>query len=271
VATQKIKYSAICLFVLSVATTLVGGYLVFVFGVFGALAGLILGQLIYLLGLVVCFRKLDIRLSAPVVARLKMVISGTLPYAILGVIGLVYFRVDTLLLSYLSTPASVGIYAAGFRFLEGLVFIPSAVATALFPVLAQIDDPAQIRQIYKRAVGWLLLISLPIALGFGLVLPTVIRVLLPEYLESIVVVQLLALAIPFMFAHIPGSLVLISHQKFLKPVIVASIFTLSFNLILNLIFIPRYSYLASTIITVLSEVLSFVVFFGLLWWKVLRK
>jgi len=271
VATQKIKYSAICLVVLSVITTLTGGYLVLNHGSFGAIVGLILGQLIYLAALIICFKNLAIKLTRPMTSEWLSVIKGTTPYAFIGIIGLIYFRIDTLLLSYLSNETSVGIYAAGFRFLEGLVFIPSAVATVLFPVLAKIDDPARIKIIYKKATKALFLLSIPITLIFVLVLPELIKRILPEYLASIVVIQILAISIPFMFVHIPGSLILISHQKYLKSVMIATVLMLMFNLTTNLMFIPRYSYIASSIITSLSEILSFFVFFGLLWWKILRK
>ena len=90
------------------------------------------------------------------------------------------------------------------------------------------------------------------------------------FLSSIEALRILALSLPFIFVHVPGAQILLSTDKYLKPIILLSILTLSFNVILNLLFIPKYGFIAASWITVASEVLSFLVFFQLLRVKVFK-
>ncbi len=275
IAIQKVSLSAIGSVILNLATTITGFLLISSgLGSHGAVYALIIGQIIYALFLFVLYIKegFKFRLNFKY-ENVKPIILGSLPYGILGVLGLIYFKIDTLLLSYMKGSYDTGLYSAAYKFLEALVFIPSSVATASFPVLARLheEDREQIKQYYFKSLKLLGVISLIIVVLYILFLPTVIKLFLPQFEASIGAILILAWTIPFMFIHIPGTIVLLSTDKYLKPVIYLSIFTVSFNVIANLIFIPEFGFIASSWITVLSEVLSFLVFFVLLQKKVFKK
>jgi len=106
---------------------------------------------------------------------------------------------------------------------------------------------------------------------FILVLPLLIEVFLPSYLQAIDVIRILAISIPFIFIATPGVQIMLSTEKYLKTVIFLSLFTVAFNITLNLFFIPVYGFIAAAWITVLSEVLSFAVFFLFIQYKILDQ
>lgn len=273
VSLQKLQYSSLALVLLSLVTTTLGVSLVHSgYGPIGATVALILGQLVYLgfLGFLLKKQKIGV-LAAVEFVTLKKAILGSLPYGILGVLGLLYFRVDLLLLTYIKGNFDAGIYGAAYKFLEAVVFVPSALATALFPVLARLHDQNshEIKKIYWSSIKLMGLIGFLIAALYIFLLPAVVKLFLPNYLASIEVIQILALSIPFIFIHVPGAQVLLSTDKYLKPVLWLSVVMLSFNVILNLILIPRFGVLAAAWITVASEILSFAVFFSLLKRKIL--
>ncbi len=114
-------------------------------------------------------------------------------------------------------------------------------------------------------------LSLIVFFGFIFVLPVIINYFLPDYSESIKVIKILAWTIPFMFLHIPGATILMSTDKFLKTIICLSLLTLGFNVLLNFLLIPQYGFIGASWVTVLSEALSFIIFFGLLYFGVLKK
>mgnify|MGYP001589180310 FL=1 len=274
VAFQKLQFSAFAIILSNIFIVFLGVILVVAkFGPTGAAIALILGQFVYvaLLFLLLKSNNLELSLKASI-NTLREIVLGSLPYGILGVLGLLYFKIDTLMLSYLKGNFDTGIYSAAYKFLEALVFVPSSVASALFPVLARLHESrtSEIRPIYIKSTLSLGVLGIIIAVLYIFVLPIIIRQFLPAYLSSIQVIQILAVAIPFMFLHVPGAQVLLSTNRFLKQIIILSIFTLSFNVILNLIFIPKYGYLGASWVTVASEVVSMVAFFGLLQIKVLR-
>lgn len=275
VALQKLQFSAVSLFISSLATATSGFLLIREgFGVIGAVNAIILGQAVCAGVLVlILYRYQGLRLSSVTLSVIIKAIKGSLPYGVLGVLGLLYFRIDTILLSYLRGSFETGIYGAAYKFLEAVTFIPSALSLAMFPVFARIHEssPKQLKKLYFKSLKIMFGLGLLVFLGYVLILPEIIKVVLPKYLPSISAIRILSLAIPFMFIHIPGVTVLLSSDKYLKQVLFLSIVTVLFNIVGNLLFIPEFGFIAASWVTVASEILSFLVFFALLKIKVLDK
>lgn len=274
IALQKLQFSAVSAFVSSIATVFIGIFLVSRgFGALGAVNALILGQFIYALVLLYfVYKKHGVSLAQVTTAVLKKAILGSLPYGLLGILGLLYFRVDIILLSYIKGSFETGIYGAAYRFLESITFIPSAFSLAIFPILSKLHtcDIHQARKLYFRSLRIMGVLGIIVFLGYILILPKIVSIFLPNYLSSIQAISILAVSIPFMFAHVPAVSVLLSTDKYLKQVILLSIFTLVFNIIANLIFIPGFGFIAASWVTVFSEVLSFIIFFLFTKEKVLK-
>lgn len=265
VGIQKLQFSAVSLLTSSLSTALVGLYLVSRgFGPLGAVNALIIGQVVYVTALIVfLYGHQSPSLSKIHLTSIKKIVIGSLPYGLLSILGLLYFRIDAILLSYIKGSFETGIYGVAYKFLEAVIFIPSAFSMALLPVLAKLHYSSlrDLKKIYFKSFRMMLGLGLVILLGYVLVLPQIIKALLPNYLSSIEAIRILSLAIPFMLIHVPAVAVLLSTNKYLKGVIVLSIFALSFNIIANLIFIPQFGFIAASWVTVASEVLSFTIFF----------
>lgn len=275
VAFKKLQYSSIALIVLNIVTATAGLYLVTNgFGVIGALSALIFGQLVYLFLLTILLKRQKVSIIAKAEwFEIKNILKGSLPYGLLGILGLIYFRMDTLMLSYLKGNFETGIYGVAYRFLDAVIFIPSAVAAALFPVIVQLKETGvgKVKQVYYKSLFFMLIVGLAIATFYIMVLPFVIREFLPNYGSSIEVLSVLALTIPFMFIHTPGVQVLLSGDEHLKQVIFFSVILVLLNAGLNLIFIPKFGVMAAAWTTVVSEMASFLTFFFLLQIRVFRR
>ncbi|MBI4036713.1 flippase [Candidatus Daviesbacteria bacterium] len=275
VALRRLQVSAVSLLIVSLTTATVGFVLVTKgYGPFGAITALLIGQVAYLLVLGLFLEKWHAKIISSIkLSVLKKITLGALPYGILGVMGLLYFRLDTILLSYMRGNYETGIYGAAYRFLEAIVFIPIAYSSALFPVLSKLHDGHidQVKKLYISSVKLMGILGLLVVLGYILILPWLIRYFLPGYIEALNIVIILSLAIPFMFLHVPAVQVLFSTDKYLKWVIGLSFITLGFNLVANLLFIPVYGLYAAAWITTLSEALSFLVFFIFVKIKILDK
>ncbi|OGE26568.1 hypothetical protein A3B42_01235 [Candidatus Daviesbacteria bacterium RIFCSPLOWO2_01_FULL_38_10] len=260
IAVQKMKLSALSLVVLNVATTLAGIFLLNSgFGTTGAVVALIVGQVAYLVVTLALLKFQKMALLSFIKTKVLIkVIKGALPYGLLAILGLIYFRIDTLLLSYMRGNFETGIYSAGYKFLEALVFIPSSLAIVLFPTLAKLHDHdlTKIKLLFSQSVKTMVFLSALVFLAYNLILPPLIRFFLPSYLPAIEVIRILSLTVPFMFIYVPASQILLSTDKYLKQVILISLLPLLFNIILNLIFIPRFGFLAASWITVASDILS---------------
>jgi O-antigen/teichoic acid export membrane protein len=272
---RKIKYSGIGLFIGSFATTIIGIVLLTQgYDLTGAVLAVVLAQVIYTLVLVIfSFQngfsfifKLDYDL-------IKKSLSGSLIYGILGVLGLLYFRIDAIFLSVIRGDYETGLYGAAYRFLEAVLFIPSAVNAVIFPIFAKLhtEGVEKVRRFYFKFLWLMFIFSIAVTALYILILPLIIQVFLPSFLPSIAAIQILSLTIPFMFAHVPATLLVTSSNKYLKQVLLFSVFTLIFNIALNLLLIPRYGFIGSSIVTVFSEAASFLIFYIFIQFKMFKK
>lgn len=279
VAIQKISYSAIGSVVLNIFTVIFG-FVFISFGLnsYGAVLAVTLGQ--------VCYAIFMLALSSTLPGKswfrssdgisfvlIRKILAGSLPYGVLGIIGLISFKIDSLMLSYYVGNFETGIYAAGYKFLEAVTFIPGAVAISLFPVVAKmfIADPVKIKSVYLKSLLIMFISGVFISLGFIFVLPSLISMLLPKYSGSIEVVKILAFSVPFIFLHVPSAQVLLSTDEYFKKLLTVYLGLFGINLAVYAYAIPKYGFVGASWATVLSEIMTFVVFFGFIYFKVFGR
>jgi O-antigen/teichoic acid export membrane protein len=204
---------------------------------------------------------------------LNSILKGSLLYGVMSMLGLIYFKVDTLMLSYLKGNYDAGVYSAAYRFLEGIVFIPAAFETAFFPVMSRINGEGKFNfSLYLKSVGLLALLSIPFVASFWYFVPWMIRYFLPiGYIDSIDIVGILALAVPFIFILAAQGAVLLSNEKKLRLLLGVSLFNLLGNIGGNLLFIPLYGVYAAAWLTVVSQFLAFVIYFVIIYYASYEK
>lgn len=263
IAIGKLKFSAIVLLITSLTTAILGIIFVnFGFGSSGAAIALICGQLIYFFFLLHLLRKQEVGLlSSLTLPFLKKIISGSFRYGILIVLGLVYFRVDVLLLSYLKGNFDTGIYGVGYKFLEVALVFPTALSTAIFPLFSRLNEnSSNAYKFYKRSIIILGIVSLLVSAVYLTLLPEFIKAFLPNYILSIDVIKILSLSIPFFFISSLQATLLMSREKLLNYLIGISTFMIFFVVILNAILIPKFSFIGAAWVTLASEVIVFLIF-----------
>lgn len=264
IARQKMQFSSLALIILSIFTTGFGIIMINSgFGLIGAVTALSLGQVIYFFVLSLLLRQLKISFSAQVTfGALKKVFLESMPYGILGLVGLVSFKIDTLILVYFRGNFEAGIYSAAYKFFETSVFIPSALAVAIFPVFSrlQISSKVELNKLFVKTIFLMALLGVLFALCYFFILPLILPAILPEFRGAAEVIKILSLAIPFMFVHILAGQVLLSSEKFLKNLIILYFLLFTLNIIFYLVLIPRFGFLGAAWGTVLSEIMTFASF-----------
>jgi O-antigen/teichoic acid export membrane protein len=277
VALEKMFYSALALVSLNLFVAFLGFLAVFVFklGIFGAVLSFLFAHILYLLtfGTFLLKEKISFSFSFNLLFW-KEAIFASLPYGLLAFLGLLYFKIDAVLLTFIKSETQTGFYGASYKFLEGLHFIPLTIGTVLFPVMARLhqDNLAQLRRLYFLSLKFLL----PVAIFLTLILffgaPVLIKILYgPDFAPSILALQILSFTLLFMFLHVPGAHLILASEKFLKPALVLSIFTVLFNIVLNLILIPPFGLIGASAVTVFSEAISFSLFFWFIQKKIFIK
>lgn len=179
------------------------------------------------------------------------------PIGVAGLVVTAYVKLDQVMLFSLAGAEDAGLYGAVYRFLDQAQFVPAALMTTLFPIMASSwpGDPERVRRIGRLIADYLAIVSLP-ALGFTIVASEpVVRLLFGEdFLRAADALPILMGAfVVICFGYLAGNLVVVLELQrvFLRNALIA----LAFNVVLNLILIPPYGFMAAAWVTLATEVL----------------
>lgn len=180
------------------------------------------------------------------------------PLAVSAIMVLIYFKLDTILLSLLQGNVAVGVYSLPYKIMESLIFFPSMIVGLTMPLMSRAagEDLAQFKSIVQRTLDFLLLAIVPVVLGLIGVSNQLIHLLAPqpEFQDSVLVLALLVMALAFIFlgALFSNVIIALKEQKQLARIYALGAF---FNVAANLYFIPRYSYFGAAFTTLATELL----------------
>jgi O-antigen/teichoic acid export membrane protein len=194
----------------------------------------------------------------------KKLIKIAIPIAASIVLTLIYFKFDTIFLSLgfinrssANPVVDVGIYNVAYRILEGLIFFPSMFVGLIMPLLSKFafSNPDEFRNTFQKTLDILIIFIIPLVAGLLILsLPLVILIGGEQFEASAPVLRLLSFAIGLIFlGNLFGhSIIALNKQKSGAWIYFSGMI---FNIITNLIFIPRYSYLGAASTTVATELL----------------
>ncbi len=189
----------------------------------------------------------------------RTMIVESFPLMLNHLLATLFFKIDVPLLRTLRGDAEVGRYGTAYKFLDAFNVIPSFFTFALFPLLsrqAQHDRPAMLRT-YHFAIKLLTLVALPVAAAaWWLAAPLVGLLGGQAYLpDGALALQFMALSMPFGWINSVTNYLLVAagQQRALTRCFAVAVL---FNLGANLLFIPRYGFLAAAVITIFSELVE---------------
>jgi O-antigen/teichoic acid export membrane protein len=175
-----------------------------------------------------------------------------------------FFKVDVTLLQPMKGDRVVGLYGVAYKFIDGLQIIPVTFTVAVFPILSRYAESAKdsLLRAYSFAVKLLFVVALPCAIATTFVARELIVILGGgEYLpDSMIALQIIvwSILLGFINSVTQYALIALNQQRFLTKAFLAG---LSLNIISNLLFIPMYSYKASAVIHIFSELALFILFY----------
>ncbi|NIT04341.1 oligosaccharide flippase family protein [Candidatus Saccharibacteria bacterium] len=190
-------------------------------------------------------------------AWVKSIFKASLPIGLMLVFAQINARADVFLLRALDSAEAVGIYRLAYSVFENILPIPIFFVNALYPVMLR-DRKLGIAALFgrlKKSLSILVLASIALGAVIFVFAPWVIYILGgEEFAPSFLVLRLLAVSFPLFFVTAPlqWTLITVGKERVL-PVIYAVAAVV--NVLVNVVFIPYFSYLASVAATILSELL----------------
>jgi O-antigen/teichoic acid export membrane protein len=193
----------------------------------------------------------------------RRMLSLSYPLMLNHLFAVIFFQIDVPLMKQINGDEVVGWYNSAYKWVLAFNVIPSFFTIALFPVISrQVHSSlTDARRTFRMSIKIMLLIAFPLAAIVTLLAPIMIGILggrqfLPH---GAIALQIVIWSIPIGWMNSVTNYMLISLNRE-KMLTRAFIIGVGFNLIANLIFLPRYSYVAASIITILSEIVLLLLF-----------
>jgi len=179
-----------------------------------------------------------------------------LPFALTFILTIIYFKIDQPLVLIFHGRVDASIYAAAYKPIEALLFIPITFLSIIFPVLSVYhrERPGEMLDALNRFYKALLLLGWPASVGiFVLAGPLTPLLLGSAFGASETPLRILALALGAAFVNnaFIGALNATDRQSSFSW---AAAWSVVANIALNLALIPPFSYVGASWATVGTEV-----------------
>lgn len=187
------------------------------------------------------------------------------PLMLIHLLQTVFISIDILLLRIMLDTGEtvVGWYQNAYKWFNALQIIPSFFTLALFPIISREITRSMdaARRMYAMSLKLMLLLALPIAAFTTFLAYVLVRLLAgDQYLpHGAIALQLVIWSIPFGWLNSVTNYVLIAlGLERMQPRAFA--IAVGFNIVTNVLLIPRFSYVAASVTTILSEVVLMALF-----------
>lgn len=203
----------------------------------------------------------------------KEVLIKALPYGAALVLGTIYFRMGTIVLSLFKMKDAVGFWGVPVRFLEILQIIPHYFMNSVLPILTLTikTDFSRSPRIIKYSLCAMAAMSLPIFVGgFIVAYPLTAAVSSPQFLThyngaelilgSDVVLKILLGALIFTSLHVVLTYALVAMGRQIELLWINAVAVI-INVTLNLILAPRFGAVGAAVVTAITEMIMFILLF----------
>lgn len=201
----------------------------------------------------------------------KKLLPEALPYGTALMLGSMYFRMGTIVMSLYGMQVQIGFYGVPMRLLEILQIIPHYFMNSVLPELTRAvqNNSERASKIIRYSLNALALLGIPtFAGGNALSWELTAAVSSPEFLThrladgtlaygSDFAMKILLAATAFTFLHIVFSYVLVA-KGMQKQVLKANAIGLFVNVVINFSLAPRYGFIGASIAAVSTEIVMFI-------------
>ncbi len=192
---------------------------------------------------------------------LRWMLKLGFPLFLATTFGIIYTKVDTVMLKQMAGNSAAGIYVLGRRALDIMIILPNIFGTALFPAMARygMRTSADAIRLGERSLRLMITVMFPLTLFLTFTAAPIIHWFDsgPAFANSITVLMIVIWGLPLQAASIIFNRLLITADRE-RAFIFIGLFSMLVNVTLNAILIPRYLYFGAAAATIFSMSLSFV-------------
>ena len=189
--------------------------------------------------------------------RWKNFLKESWPIGLSVIVTFIYFKADTLLLKAMKSNVDVGIYGAAYKVLENITFFPGMIIGLMMPMFSYyiFKDRKKFQRLVNENFKLFVILIIPLIIIVMFFAENIIAIVAgPQFTASATVLRIVIFSLAFIFfGMLFGNILLVA--KLQKQQLLALTAVAVFNVSANLILIPKYSYLATSAVSVATEFL----------------
>lgn len=260
---QNLRYESIATIIYQAVEIALGAVVLFggfpIYGLVVAILGGSMGNFIYTMTRITKIFKVKIGplFEGSIIKKLLKLAS---PFFIAGVFTKVYSHIDSVLITKLAGDESMGFYSVPYKLVFSLQVLPMAFGASVYPAFSYywLKSRESLQNAFERSFFYLILLVLPITAGTtALADQIIIKVYGSQYEPSIWALRILIISALFTFLTFPvGALLNACDRQKINTRNIGIV--MAVNIILNLILIPRFSFIGASIAALSSQALLFI-------------
>lgn len=192
----------------------------------------------------------------------RQLLTESWPEILAGFSGLLFIRLDQIMLHHLSGPEAVGTFAVAARLSEAWYFIPSAIIASTFPSVVasrEVSSALYMRRL-EMLMAMLCAISYAAALAATLFAEPVIQLLYGSaYLQSASILTVHIWSGLFVSLGLASGSWIMAEKR-VRLNLYRNLSGLAVNVILNLLLIPQFGALGAAYATLFSLIVAYMMF-----------
>ena len=191
----------------------------------------------------------------------KRITLAAIPFAATTILTSIYYSIDMVMLTHMVGNYATGIYNATYKLIGVLTLFYGIYSAVIFPVMSKFykNDEKLLLILYEKSIKYLMLAVIPIAIATMIYSRDIIQLIYGSgYDPASSALSILIWTVCLLFISGTGNTLLNASYK---EVTVTKIYAVAalFNVILNFILIPQFSYNGAAITTVLSDILIVII------------
>lgn len=205
-----------------------------------------------------------------------MMLSSSWPLGLTLILNMVYFKADSFILTLTRSTKEVGVYGLAYKFFEMALVVPTFFMNSMYPVfLEKLKDKSfEFQRILKKSGLILFSASILITTVLFFASPFLINFTSGEKFQdfqgAIIALRILSLSLPFFFFSSFLMWILITHDR-QKTMMFFYAVSMLLNIVLNIVLIPKYGYIAAAVTTGISEFFVMVLLLIPCWKYIIQK
>jgi O-antigen/teichoic acid export membrane protein len=218
------------------------------------------------------FRKELFKKFSPDYKKIKLIFKESWPLTFLAVSVSISYYIDQIMLGIISTKTELGCYSSAQRIIHVLSVFNVIIVVSFLPKISYYfkENKKQLKLILNQLNKIIIAIAIPIGIGGTVFAPEIITFVFGnEYSRAIFALQILiwAQVIIFISTCYSNTLVMCDRQK---DVMYGVGLGAIINVILNYIFISKYSLYGASVATVITQLIIFVYIYRVINKKIVK-